>query len=325
MSNAGALREHVQRLNDAGMPTNRIALEQGVPSARIEDWMAGEDAPDIEREVTKWMADFDRASHERSGAFVNTDTSMRIQAAFDGARKAQDANGARGLALAFGLSGAGKTITARHYVERHNSLASNGLYQTFHAIYVQASGEVNTFAEIIAAVAEDMGPRVAHVIKKNRLKAICADLLEGSIIIVDDAHLLDNMTKVMDQMRATFCDQKRIAVAFMGNTAGGRALLKAKMAQLTSRVGGNAVIAELPSEKDVNHLLNSEGLSGPEYRSTRDELMLIGRQDGGLRTMMNVIARAKDYAKYKGVAITPDLIQVIGVQCNAYGFGFSEA
>jgi hypothetical protein len=83
-----------------------------------------------------------------------------------------------------------------------------------------------------------------------------------------------------------------------------------------SRVGGARVIVDLPTEGDVDALLEAREISG---RKVREIALVIGIQDGGLRMLDRTITAAKMLANAKGAPIEADLFLAAAVSVGAWG------
>ena len=147
----------------------------------------------------------------------------------------------------------------------------------------------------------------------KKIDTIRSRVPEGGLIIFDEAHLLSR--RRLDELRY-FPDQCSIALAFMGNLTGYKELVDAKIGQIMSRVGGSRVVVDLPTEGDVDALLNAWEIRG---RKVREMAIMIGVQDGGLRLLANTARVARQFAKVKGKAIDEDIFKAAAVACGAWG------
>lgn len=153
-------------------------------------------------------------------------------------------------------------------------------------IYVLVNGECRTYTKLLRRVTEKFG--YGYPDRQDTLTDIIDRRLpRGGMLIFDHAHLLQR--RILEQL-AVFPDELGIALAFIGNAAGYKALVDAKLAQLFARVGGARVIIEMPGEDDVDALLESWGVAG---RKEREFCHLIGRQDGGLHHLSETIREAR--------------------------------
>ena len=82
------------------------------------------------------------------------------------------------------------------------------------------------------------------------------------------------------------------------------------------RVGGARVIADKPTEGDVDALLEAWGLAG---RKLRELAVMIGTQDGGLRFLGATVQAARVYAKASGREIDERTFKAAAVSVGAWG------
>lgn len=305
-------RSRVSDLIDGGVGIGRIAVEAGVSSVELKKWVDGTRADAVNDAVAVWLSDIDNEMRANADDFTETPTARRIIRAFDQARQAKDDRGQRGIALIYGASGIGKSKAARYYAKRENSMGAAGISNV---VYVQLDGENTTWtAALNAVVGSARGAWGIDAYKERNLRQwITNNVSEGGILIFDEAQLLP--TRRLDELRI-FPDECGIAVAFMGNTAGYKALESAKIAQITSRVGGARVIADKPTEGDVDALLEAWGLAG---RKLRELAVMIGTQDGGLRFLGATVQAARVYAKASGREIDERTFKAAAVSVGAWG------
>jgi DNA transposition AAA+ family ATPase len=114
-----------------------------------------------------------------------------------------------------------------------------------------------------------------------------------------------------------FPDEYGIALALIGNTKGYKSLMDAKTMQINSRIGGALVFVEIPGEEDVDAILAAEGISG---RLAREMCQVIGRQEGGLRTLYETIREARKLQKAAGAARLDERLLKLGAH-NAGHWG----
>lgn len=305
-------RGRVSELIDGGIGMGRIAVEAGVSSADLKRWVDGAKADAVNDAVAVWLSDIDDEMRAHADDFTETPTARRIMRAFDQARQAKDDRGQRGIALIYGASGIGKSKTARYYAKRENTMGHVG---STNVVYVQLDGENTTWtAALNAVVGSARGAYGLDAYKERNLRQwITQHVPEGGMLIFDEAQLLP--TRRLDELRI-FPDECGIAVAFMGNTAGYKALESAKIAQITSRVGGARVVADKPTEGDVDALLEAWNLRG---RKLRELAVMIGTQDGGLRFLGATVQAARVYAKASGRDIDERTFKAAAVSVGAWG------
>lgn len=316
---ARQIRAYVDNLILANIKPPRIAVESGVPIARLKSWLAGsDDGGDILPTLAAWKAEDEQAAALNSG-FVMTPTAKRIIQAFDCARQSKggvshmggERSEQRGIALVYGASGAGKSETAAWYMTQNNAKRTMGIWPV---VVVRCTGAERTIVmvqdAIIASLKEAGYYLQSH---EKKLETIINHVSEGGIIIFDEAQLLP--ARRMDELRY-FPDRCGIAIAFMGNLSGYTDFVNAKMAQITSRVGGDRVVIQTPCEGDVDALLDAWEIRGREVRTMA---VMIGTQDGGLRLLVETVRAAKIYAKAAGRAIDIGFFKAGAVAVGAWG------
>jgi len=304
-------RARVEDMVRSGLTLGRIAVEAGVSRDGLGLWVGGGGDEAVGSAVVTWLAEIDEETRVSAAGFIETPTAKRIIRAFDQARQPKSASGQRGIALIYGASGAGKTETARYYADLRNRQAASFKTQV---AYVRVDGECQTWVSMLNAVVGSIrGFGVDAYRERNLRQWIDDNIPAGGLIIFDEAQLLP--VRRLDELRV-FPDECGIAVAFMGNTAGYKALEGAKIAQITSRVGGARVVIEKPSEGDVDALLEAWNLSG---RKVRELAMMIGLQDGGLRMLADAVTNARAYAKAHGVEVDERIFKSAAVSVNVWG------
>lgn len=249
-------RGRIADLISRGMAASSIAVDQGIPSAEVVRWLEGEPLPGIETAVTAWLEDLDRKVAVNFDGFVMTSASQRFFAAFDDARAPRGHESRRGMCFIFGASGAFKTFTAERYVALCNAEPWN---TDKAAVMVRADGDMGTWKNALRSILIALGDRGYVNYTDPIRRQIEHRMTEGGIIIIDEAHLLP--IKVMDQLRA-FCDESKIAVAFLGNLSGYQRLKDQKVAQIMTRVRGAMVLVNLPEVDDINTILEARGFKG---------------------------------------------------------------
>lgn len=312
------LRTYVDDLIAANITAARIAVESGVSVARLKSWLSGKDEPDILPALAAWKAETETAG-ELDNGFVMTPTAQGIVRALDRARQAKGGawrSGAgsfqqRGIALIYGASGAGKTETAEWYERRQNARRDLGNWPV---VLVRCSGEESSAAKLHGAIIESMKKSgYFQQTHEKRIDAITEHIPDGGLLIFDEAQLLP--LRRMDELRY-FPDRCGIGIAFMGNMAGYKELVDARIGQITSRVGGALVVIEKPCEGDVDALMDSWEIRG---RKLRELALMIGVQDGGLRMLSDTASAARIFSRASGKPIDADLFKAAAVSVGAWG------
>lgn len=311
------LRTYVEDLISAGISSARIAVESGISATRLKSWLAGNDLPEILPTLLAWKEETEAAGYLNNG-FVMTPTSHQIIRAFDRARQPKGGvaqlDGTeirkRGIALIYGASGTGKTETAEWY--QHQQSAGRNLGD-WPVVLVRCTGAeggaVKLHKAIIEALQDGGYYRQTH---ESLLESITKHIPYGGLIIFDEAQLLS--LRRMDELRH-FPDRCGIAIAFMGNLAGYKELVDAKIGQITSRVGGALVVIGMPVEGDVDALLDAWEIRG---RKVRESALQIGMQDGGLRKLSDVASAARVFSKASGKLIDVDLFKAAAISVGAW-------
>lgn len=308
-----ALRARVSGLIEAGVGWKTIAVEARVHSAELKRWDEGKDEPGVALSLSLWLEVIDAEASAAAGDFVETPTAKRILKAFEQARQDKDGRGQRGICLIYGASGAGKTETAEYY-EKTENLGRN--YGSWPVVSVRVDEKAKTFPGLLRSVEEVL---VRSGVSKNweqkPIDTILYHVPEGGLLIFDEAQLLP--MRRLDELRI-FPDKHNIAVAFLGNMAGYRKFEAAKIAQITSRVGGARVIIDMPCEGDVDALLEAWGIGG---RKVREKALMIGMQDGGLRMLSETARTAQIFSKASGKLIDENMFKAAAFSVGAWGDG----
>jgi DNA transposition AAA+ family ATPase len=301
-----AIAARLASMHDAGMKTLAMANQiPGLTVNALERWIGGQREKEVTKKLSDWIADMDAEIAAREGSFVQTPSTALMVQAIEQARAPQGPEGRRGVALIYGFSGTGKSAMAE-WLERLDE----------NVIRVLASGEQRTYVQLLRAVVEKITGYGGHAaVGENLDKCIARKLPAGSALIFDHAHLIP--LGVMEELLA-FPDEYGIALVFIGNTGGYNKLMNAKMAQITSRVAGAYINVGLPSEEDVDALLEAWGVAG---RQERKCCVDIGRQDGGLRYLSNTVREARKISRACGLQkIDVRMLKLGAVNAGAPGF-----
>lgn len=314
------LRAYVDDLlTIARIPLSRIATESGAPLQRLKAWVDGTGGESAIAPLLAWKAEIDQAS-THAGGFVMTPTAERIIRAFDRARESrggvahgpdQEETQERGIALIYGASGVGKSKTAEWYLDCVGKPRPLGWWPV---VLVRCSGSDGTREALHANILASMeGAEFYPQRHEKKIDTIRSRIPDGGLIIFDEAQLLSH--RRLDELRY-FPDRLGIAIALMGNLTGYHEMVAKKIGQIMSRVGGSRVVVDLPTEGDVDALLDAWKIRG---RAVREIAVMIGVQDGGLRLLANTASVARNFAKVKGKAIDADIFKAAAVSVGAWG------
>ena len=278
-----AIAARLAAMLDAGVKLSSMAVEASVTKDEIEAWINGHRAEKITLVLSKWLVGIDKDIAERNGNFFMSPSAENFIRAFEHAREAKNSEGARGIAMIYGASGTGKSVTAKWLARMDENV-----------IYVQADGERRTWTGLLKGVVESMG-RAGYPAAGEKLSEFVRNRIEpGGLLIFDHAQLI--RLSVMEQF-LVFPDEHGIALAFIGNTKGYKSFVNAKLAHINSRIRGSIVFVEMPGEDDVDAMMAAREVGG---RKEREFCLMIGRQDGGLRYLDAAILEAKKIAHASG-------------------------
>ena len=260
----------------------------GIPNRKFRPWIyAYQDVrsrvEDATASLSNWISGIDEDIAERNGDFFMTPSAETYLRAFEHAREPKGSNGQRGVAMIYGASGTGKTVTAKWASRMDDNV-----------VYVQADGDRRTWTGLLNGVVESMNYYGRPAVGQKQREFILRQVKPGGLIIFDHAQLIKLAT--MEQL-LIFPDQDGIALAFIGNTEGYKRFISEKLAHISSRVRGAIVFVEIPGEDDIDALLEARGIGG---RKEREFCLLIGRQDGGLRYLDASIFEARKIAYASG-------------------------
>lgn len=320
-SDAAEMRELRAYIDDlltiARIAPAKIAVEAGVPLQRLKAWISGTGGESTIPQLLAWKAEIESAGAD-TGGFAMTPTAHRIVLALDRARESrggvaridEEATHERGIALIYGCSGGGKSLAAKWYLKQNGRQRAMGEWPV---VVVPCVGGESSREALHSAILASMDNAVFYPQKhEKKIDTIRSRVPEGGIIIFDDAHLLSR--RRLDELRY-FPDQCGIAIAFMGNLTGYKELVDAKIAQIMSRVGGSRVVIDLPTEGDVDALLESWNFRG---RKLREIAVMIGVQDGGLRLLAATASIARQFAKVKGKEVDADIFMAAAISAGAW-------
>ena len=294
----------------------KIAVEAGVPLQRLKAWINGTGGESAIPQLLAWKAEIESTSAD-SGDFVMTPTVQRIVSAFDRSRVSRggvahldgEVTQERGIALIYGASGAGKSMAAQWYLKQNDKRAMG----EWPVVVVRCTGGENSREALHSAILSSMENAIFYPQKhEKKIDTIRSRIPDGGIIIFDEAQLLS--LRRLDELRY-LPDKCGIAIAFMGNLTGYKELVDAKIGQIMRRVGGLRVLIDLPTEGDVDALLENWKFRG---RKLRDIAVMIGVQDGGLGLLSSTASIARQFAKAKGKEVDAEIFQAAAVSAGAW-------
>jgi len=274
-----AIAARLTDMRNAGVKLSRMAVESNVARDEMEAWIKGERSAEITYALSAWLIGIDEEIADRNGDFFMTPSAEIFLRAFEHAREAKGSAGHRGIAMIYGASGTGKTVTAKWAARMDDNV-----------IYVQADGDRRTWTGLLNGVVESMNYGGRPAVGERLREFVFRRIAPGGLLIFDHAQLI--RLSIMEQL-LIFPDEGGIALAFIGNTQGYKSFINAKLAHINSRVRGSIVFVEIPGEDDIDALLEARGVGG---RKEREFCLLIGRQDGGLRYLDTAISEARKIA-----------------------------
>lgn len=275
-----AIAVRLDEMLRAGIEDRQIAVESHVSRAAVDGWKNGTRPKEITEALSAWLTKIDDEIAKLNGEFVLTPIAGRILRAFEQARTPKSSDGRRGVASIWGASGTGKSETAKWAARMDENV-----------VYVQVDGECRTWTMLLKRVLAAKTGYAGYAGREEPLRErVVREVQEGGLIVFDHAHLL--RLTIMEQL-LVFPDEEGIALAFIGNTKGYKALMDAKLAQITSRIAGAQLFINMPGEDDVDALLEAWGISGRDERALCQQ---IGRQDGGLRYLDLTVREARKLA-----------------------------
>lgn len=294
------------RLNDmlnTGVKLSRMAIESSVPKDRLEAWIQGERLKQITLALSDWFLGIDQDIAKRNGNFFMSPSSETILRAFEHAREPKGSEGQRGVAMIYGASGAGKTVTAKWAARMDDNV-----------VYVQADGDRRTWTGLLGGVVESMKYFGRPSVGEKQREFILRRIKPGGLLIFDHAQLI--RLSIMEQL-LIFPDEDGIALAFISNTEGYKRFINAKMAHINSRIRGSIVFIEIPGEDDIDVMMEARGIGG---RKEREFCLMIGRQDGGLRYLDMAILEAQKIAHASGTQkLDLKLLKLGAVNAGCWG------
>lgn len=307
--NNAAMREdaivaRLTAMREAGVKPLTMAIEAKLELNALEGWLNGQRDKVVTKALSDWLTVIDDEIAALEGEFVMTPISARIVKAIEQARTPKGKDGHRGVALIYGASGAGKSETAKWMTRMDENV-----------IHVQANGERRKYVSLLQAIAEDKVGYGGHpAVGEKMSDYIIRHFPPGSVLIFDHAQLIS--LSVMEQL-LVFPDEHGIALAFIGNTQGYNTLINAKIAQITSRVAGAHIVVGIPTEEDIDPLLEAWGIAG---RQERKFCIMIGSQDGGLRYLASTVREARLLAFATGAqTLDVRLLKLGAVNAGCWG------
>lgn len=270
----------VREIMDGGVSQSRIALEAGMSTSMLSQWLKGDyqgDNTAAETKVQTWLSN--RADKARLGArkdigFIETPTAKKIISALSYAQTMHD------LVLVYGAAGVGKTHSLKHYREMRPNVW-----------IVTMSPDAGTFSAALEEIAYELNLRGLQGRSSARLKRDIAVRIEGTegLLICDESQHLS--VSALECIRSLH-DATGIGLALVGNetvyarVTGG--IRSAAFAQLFSRIGKRLHLTR-PLKGDVEGVIDAWGLDG---REERELLANIAATPGALRSVIKTLRLA---------------------------------
>lgn len=197
----------------------------------------------------------------------------------------------RRMGMIYGGAGVGKTLTARAVQETHNEV----FIATLKAIDSNARSTLQRIASEIGIT----GNNQEHY-SRRIFQNICSRLTSNSLLIVDEAQHTD--IKAIDAIRAIH-DDVGCGLVLIGNNPLHRIVFgdaSGQLAQLHSRIA-ICIQIDRPTDKDITELCHQWKV--PPGKAA-DEIRVIAREPGGLRSASNCIRNACMLAQKAAAELT---------------------
>ncbi len=299
MPTGDALRERVKDLMERNdLRQEAAAKEIGRSASALNQWLSGKykgDVTAVEADIQKWIVSRGDAAvlNDTIGTeprFVETPSAHAYLLAL---RYSQ--HGGK-FGLIYGLSGAGKTRTVRHYA----TMRPNVWVMT-------ASPAERTLVPFLKRLARAIGIANAGNGASEITDAIIAKVEgSGGLIVIDEADHVD--LTAIEQLRFIH-DQTRIGVVLVGNDvvytqiSGGTR--QAEFARLYSRIGMRRQAR--CTREDIEAVARQMGVTG------RDEIAFlksIGLRSGAMRNVVQVVQQASVRARGKKEALAKEHLEM---------------
>src|SRR5687768_9138123 len=133
-----AIGARLSAMLEAGIRVSRMAVESSVTRDVLEAWIKGKRAKEATVALSAWLTGIDEDIAERDGDFFMSPSAERFLRAFEHAREPKGSDGHRGIAMIYGASGTGKSVTAKWAARMDENV-----------VYVQADGERRTWTALL--------------------------------------------------------------------------------------------------------------------------------------------------------------------------------
>lgn len=271
-----ALAARIAEIVEAGISPLRITVDSGVSRDDLDAWMAGQRDPSVSSKLAAWIKEIDAELEKAKAHLVRTPLAESILRGFEKARESRGPDRRRGITLIYGVSGVGKTECAKLLEATDPNV-----------VRFQVNGESKTYVSVLKGILHARQGYGYAATGEAVTDAVLRMIKPGGLIIIDNAHLLQ--LRVIEQL-TVFPDEHEIGLALIGNVALYKSIFDAKTKQIISRVGGGLVHVGIPTEDDVDLILEAEGIIG---RREGEFCRIIGCQDGGLRYLYETIREAR--------------------------------
>jgi DNA transposition AAA+ family ATPase len=306
------VKSTIETMMRGGLSPLRVAVEAGVKSRDLLDWIERDMALDPEAlsRLNGWCEDEaqavaqaqEGAAASREPGFVETPTARRIIEVLDYARYAPC------IAVIYGGAGVGKTTTLNHYADTRRRTWT-----------VTAAQALRTTSAILMELVEEHTERRGFPYRVDSLFKEALTMMRrgefesiNSLLLVDEAQHLD--TPTFDAIRALH-DMAGIGIVYVGNEEVYSRIYgkkKSRLPQIYSRVGKRLHI-EHSAPEDADAILEAHGITG---REERRYAQMIAATPGGLRQLSGLIRDCKFLTADSRAPITLDMLQEAAKDCG---------
>jgi hypothetical protein len=127
-----AIAARLAAMREAGIHDRTIAIEAKLKLNDLKEWINGLRKAEVTKALSDWLLGMDDEIAALEGDFVMTPTAARIVKGVEQARAPRGNDNSRGVALAYGAAGTGKTKTVKWLARMDSNVC-----------YVQGCGRSN--------------------------------------------------------------------------------------------------------------------------------------------------------------------------------------